>query len=76
MKALTEYYEENICTFCLNKNTDKCKKVITNSIVNNTETLICYDYLLNDNVEKPQYDIKDVGSTLPTKYYFKNYREI
>lgn len=76
MKELSKYYEENICPYCLNYQTQNCNKNISKKEINKLITILCHSFL--NNKQKDTNNITETHEvyTLPKKYYFKNFREI
>lgn len=79
MKIDIQYYLNKVCPYCINYNTDKCKRLFYEEIQVKDKyqreiiTINCKDYKKNENLEfKPNGE----KCKMPVQNFNKNYREV
>jgi len=78
MNDFTTKYQENMCQFCSNYQSNNCNKAIIKRERDSIITTLCINYERNYDNEKMMEDITTYRDECakPAKYYCRNYREV
>lgn len=76
MNKFIDYYQKNVCPFCLKYQLNICDNKIIQEADKDINSILCHNYQRNYDIEEiKREDIIEEGFK-PIKYYRKNYKEV